>query len=44
MYEWPLSFDEYWNYYGENLETYTDSFKTPNGEEVVAFGTYGNDY
>lgn len=44
IYEYPTSFDDYWNYFEERLETYTDSFKTPNGEEVVAFGTYGNDW
>ena len=29
---------------GDYYEGFSDSFTTPNGEEVVAFGYYGNDY
>ena len=32
------------NYGGYYYEGYSSSFTTPNGEEVVAFGYYGNDY
>lgn len=32
------------NYGGDYYETFSDRFTTPNGEEVVAFGYYGNDY
>lgn len=41
-YEFPLSYDEYC----ENIEfeTYCEEFKTPNGEIVVGFGYYGQDY
>lgn len=32
------------NYGGDYYEGFSDTFTTPNGEEVVAFGYYGNDY
>ena len=32
------------NYSGDYYERFSSSFTTPNGEEVVAFGYYGNDY
>ena len=32
------------NHGGDYYEGFSDSFITPNGEEVVAFGYYGNDY
>lgn len=35
----------YWsNYFGDAYETFEDSLTTPNGDEVVAFGYYGDDY
>ena len=35
------TFDNYrWDYY----ESYKDKFTTPNGDTIVAFGYYGNDY
>lgn len=37
------SYEDFNNYDYMEYETYEDSFKTPNGETVVAFGYYGND-
>lgn len=33
----------YNNYWSEYMETYSDSFTTPAGEKVIAFGQYGYD-
>ena len=41
-YELPITYGE-WDEYFE-YEKYEDSYTTPNGETVVAFGYYGNDY
>ena len=38
------TYDEFNDYDLIEYETFTDSFKTPSGEEVVSFGYYGNDY
>lgn len=38
--EKPLTFEEYGDCY-DDLEYYEDSFTTPSGEEVIAFGNYG---
>lgn len=38
----PMSYDEYWD--SLEYETYEETFTTPSGEKVVAFGYYGNDY
>lgn len=38
------SYEDFNDYEYIEYETYEDSFKTPNGETVVAFGFYGNDY
>lgn len=35
------TYDEYFE--NEWFETYSDTYTTPNGEEVVAFGYYGHD-
>lgn len=35
------SHDEYWD--DEYLEGFDDTFVTPSGEEVIAFGKYGQD-
>ena len=32
------------SYGGDYYEGFSDTFTTPSGEEVVAFGYYGNDY
>lgn len=37
------SYEDFNDYEYIEYETYEDSFKTPNGETVVAFGFYGND-
>ena len=34
-------YDYFWDCYTCEFETYEDSIKTPNGDEVVAFGYYG---
>lgn len=38
------SYEEFNNYEYIDYETYEDTFKTPSGEEVIAFGYYGSDY
>lgn len=38
------TYEEFNDYDYIEYETYEDSLKTPNGETVVAFGYYGNDY
>lgn len=40
-YELPITYGE-WDEYFE-YEKYEDSYTTPNGETVVAFGYYGMD-
>lgn len=42
-YEFPLTYDEYNNSL-EYYETYCEEYTTSNGDTVVAFGSYGNDY
>lgn len=41
-YEVPMTCDEYND--TMEYETYQETFTTPNGEKVVAFGYYGNNY
>lgn len=41
-YEMPCSYHEY--YEDIEYETYLTKFETPQGEKVVSFGYYGNDY
>ena len=43
-YELYVDYNEYADYVCENYETYTESYKTKSGDEIVAFGYYGNDY
>lgn len=38
-----LTYDEYFNYYCENYESFEEEFTTPSGETVIAFGYYGYD-
>lgn len=38
-----LTFTEYQKTYGEDFETFDDTYITPNGEEVVGFGYFGRD-
>lgn len=38
----PCTFEEY--YQDLELETYCERYTTPNGEKIVAFGYYGNDW
>lgn len=40
--EWYDS-EYYWNRYCNEYETFEDTYKTENGEEVIAFGYYGHD-
>lgn len=40
LYDFDTYYDELIYYY----ESFYDTYKTKNGEEVVAFGYYGNDY
>lgn len=36
-----FTYEEFFDYYGCEYETYAEKFKTPNGEEIIAFGYYG---
>jgi len=38
-----LTYDEYFNNFESELESYIKNYKTPNGEELVVFGKYGYD-
>lgn len=38
-----LSYEQYFDRYGEWYETFEDSYVSDNGEEVVAFGYYGHE-
>lgn len=38
------TYDEFNDYDYLEYETYTQTYSTPNGEEIVAFGYYGSDY
>ena len=35
--------DQFWEYYEERLEGFTDEYTTKSGEKVIAFGVYGMD-
>ena len=39
-----LTFDEFNDYDILDYETFSNSFTTENGDTVIAFGYYGNDY
>ena len=36
-----FTYDEFFDYYNSEYETFKQDFTTPNGEEVIAFGYYG---
>lgn len=38
-----FSFEGYFDYVSSNFETFDESFITPKGEKVIAFGYYGHD-
>ena len=38
-----MTYDEYFNYYMDRQETFVNSFTTPSGSTVIAFGYYGYD-
>ena len=38
------TYEEFNDYDYIEYETFVDTFETPNGETVIAFGYYGNDY
>jgi hypothetical protein len=38
------NYNTYDQYFDRELEDFEDTFTTPNGDIVVAFGVYGNDY
>lgn len=43
--DYLIDYDVYtWDNFGQDYETFTDSFVTPNGETVCAFGYYGENY
>jgi len=46
LYNHNLCTYETWGYdsSGESYETFHDTFTTPNGDKVIAFGYYGDDY
>ena len=35
--------ERYWDYYGEQFETFDESYTTKSGDKVIAFGYYGMD-
>lgn len=35
--------ERYWDYYGEQYETFDESYTTKSGDKVIAFGYYGMD-
>ena len=39
-----LSFQEYMDGVVDNYESYTEEYTTKNGDKIVAFGYYGQDY
>ena len=38
-----MTYDEFWDYYSEEYETFKESYTTENNEKVIAFGYYGYD-
>lgn len=40
----PLTYDEFWEDYAYDYNTFYKECKTKNGDTVVAFGYHGNDY
>ena len=38
-----MTYDEFWDYYSEDYETFEDSYTTEKNEKVIAFGYYGYD-
>lgn len=38
------TYEQFGDYDYIEHETFEESYKTPSGEEVIAFGYYGNDY
>lgn len=41
----PLTYDEYWDSVeADCYEGFEESFTTPNGEKVISFGYYGDNY
>lgn len=38
-----MTYDEFWNYYEDEYNTFTESYTTKSGEKIVAFGYYGYD-
>lgn len=36
-----FTYDEFFDYYCDGLETYSETHTTPNGEKIVCFGYYG---
>ena len=39
-----LTYEQFHDYDFLEYETYTNTFKTPGGEEIVSFGYYGESY
>ena len=38
-----LTYDEFWDYFTSDYETFQTSYTTKNGEKVISFGYYGYD-
>ena len=38
-----LTYEKFWDYFGDYYENYEGSYVTENGDKVVAFGYYGYD-
>lgn len=37
------AYDQFFDYYNFDYETFLDNYTTPSGDKVVAFGYYGHD-
>ena len=42
--KWEMTWEDFDEKYGENYETFEKTFNTKNGDTVVAFGYYGDNY
>lgn len=38
------TYDEFWDHYDLEYETFEEEYVTPGGQKVIAFGYYGNEY
>ena len=41
VYNIPITYDMYFNLFGDSFETYENHYTSENGDKIVAFGYYG---